>query len=1155
MREFLRKRCSPDGRPLDSPDGRPLYAYRCTDAEFVRMGEELTESLGHAAHSGDPPPSVSQAFCLWGAEWWRRNHEGGPWRWEDLLAAIDCLDHAPGGPHYFRLQRIVAEGIRQWQRELLRFARGRAFLVTLACEGGLPLKLVRRETAALRHYFKDLLEEIRISGHLGVAPRDLAERVAFRLPKRLRHDVVYELTGNLAAAIWRLQREVGESSNPVAKLDEIRPHWRDDLPLAVDDNVARTLLNNLILDAVDLARGRTGRIKWARSLNRTPDGYQLIGRLQLPGTLHGDELQALWPEITNPPRRFEIGIETADSLRVAAFATRGAEGESEHYVLENVLGDDGIVQGPMAADARKLFVRTNTGTTYTTDSFPGAVGLFELPWVFEDTGDPAEELRFVGEGSTSVRANAAVVAIKPETVVTGEGDSEIKEAGFLAGTDRRLVRVRGVAQFRDADGNLTVVRTSVGRGCEEIEYRVRGRELSLSRDGSTLFLGTPRVYLYRADGFMEVIPSSQLEWRSDLKGAGWEPLSEGCVGTGRIRCIRDGNTIFSQRVTIFPARTEIRFEPNRDGRSGTIVFHGIGATDVAVLDPPGLGVQLETAAHGGVRLTLEAPGQVPTDVDILVRWIGRGEALLSLPFPTQRAWFETASGRQIPNNVALAAERLGRVRAVAVVPGTSVSFNVEGSYRGKDAATVESRNRLLRQELIERAAGLYEADLTELRRTIESRLAFSSDETGHVRLVIRSNDVGGFEPPSLRVYRYDFEVAFDAERSKVVIPEDALIKLTAEEVSELRAEAIYLLSPQENRIPLDRHSNTSWHFPTNCLKPGPWLVLVWQGEWCRARPLWWFIRPTNLDGYAHHPLVELFRGRGTGETARRDAAAELVRRIRSDAGDPCWNIIDGQLELTAHVPSVSFDLLTALAADPWAAAFAALRAPNDVAFVRLWRALETLPFWWRAIPVSTWEEALTAFISSVGESLAPLRDALGDEQIATMLAQQVDTAIARFEGELAGVYPVLKRVAARCLGRQPDPAVTWLFSPDSLRELMRERNSRSEAWREQVSRVPWHIGLETVSELATELRQFPWSRDFFIQANRQLGERAFELFNAPVVAALCAVTDKRLEPRAVYQLRTLAELLPDWFSEVYDRTFWCAYGLLAQMRIRDLMTT
>jgi hypothetical protein len=41
-------------------------------------------------------------------------------------------------------------GLRYWQRPLLRYAGGdRAFLITLACEGGLPLKLLHIEKSCL----------------------------------------------------------------------------------------------------------------------------------------------------------------------------------------------------------------------------------------------------------------------------------------------------------------------------------------------------------------------------------------------------------------------------------------------------------------------------------------------------------------------------------------------------------------------------------------------------------------------------------------------------------------------------------------------------------------------------------------------------------------------------------------------------------------------------------------------------------------------------------------------------------------------------------------------------------------------------------------------------------------------------------------------
>jgi hypothetical protein len=206
-------------RSLDGPDGRELNAYRCTVAEFRAFEATLPEELGHGERYRTVGPFVAQAFCLWGAEWWRRNHQGGHWAWEGMLAAVGCEDHGPGNPYYRRLCALVSQGMRGWNRELLRLAVGRAFLVTLACEGVLPLKLVLHEQTRLRRYFRTLLEELRLFGPTGVPPAEVAERVDYLLPKSLRQDIVYTLSGSLVARIWELQGEIGESDAPVRDLD------------------------------------------------------------------------------------------------------------------------------------------------------------------------------------------------------------------------------------------------------------------------------------------------------------------------------------------------------------------------------------------------------------------------------------------------------------------------------------------------------------------------------------------------------------------------------------------------------------------------------------------------------------------------------------------------------------------------------------------------------------------------------------------------------------------------------------------------------------------------------------------------------------------------------------------------------------------------
>jgi hypothetical protein len=114
-----------------------------------------------------------------------------------------------------QLYYLVELGLRFWQRRLLTTGAGRAFLLTLACEGGLPLNLVHKEGAKLRSFFKALLEEFQLYRRAGLSPEQLAENVRNRLPKSLRQPVVYALSGQLVDAIWKLQAQVGGSSTPL----------------------------------------------------------------------------------------------------------------------------------------------------------------------------------------------------------------------------------------------------------------------------------------------------------------------------------------------------------------------------------------------------------------------------------------------------------------------------------------------------------------------------------------------------------------------------------------------------------------------------------------------------------------------------------------------------------------------------------------------------------------------------------------------------------------------------------------------------------------------------------------------------------------------------------------------------------------------------
>jgi hypothetical protein len=1077
-----------------------------------------------------------------------------------MLAAVGCEDYGPTYPYYRRLCELVAQGVRLWRRQLLRIAVGRAFLVTLACEGGLPLKLVLKEQARLRRFFQALLEEVRLFGPAGMPPEQLAERVDYLLPKSLRKDIVYKLSGNLITRIWQLQAEVGESETPVLDLDRKRADWRDDLPLSVEDDVARALLNNLLLDAADVARGRSGRVRWSRFLLRGVDGYRLSGELYLPGTLSPKEVRDLWPSVDPIPQRFEIWAEHEGKAPMAvSFVTQRrapAQGENESdsvFALEHVSGDKAPLPARAVAGAHAVVLRALREEA-RSDAFSGAIPLSALPWVFEEAAEE-DRLRLVGEGSTNVRASAAVVALPTEACIEPCSEATVTELGSFSAYGRRLVRVRGAIVVNDEEGNRIIIRTGLDSAEQPVEYRLRGRVLELGRDRRICYLGPPRVLAFRPEGITTAVEAQYLEWKPDLGGREWTSWGRGCVGEGTARFVEAGTTRWSSRICILPADAGIELRPGSSPSRGSVRLRGFGFAEVAVRDPPDR-VRYHAIPEGptDVLIEVEAETPPPADLDLLVRWPGEGEARLTVPFPGRDARFEVEGLDRLEDDAArepvVAVNQLSRVRAVVVAPERGEGYCVLGSFRGEAAVRVGGRDGLLLIAMSETTPGLYERGLGVLQHAISSRFTFSTDPDAYVRLIIQSNFVSGLPRRGLRVARFDIELRRVGGDTKVRVSSDSLRQLSWADLDLLRVEALPLLVPDHSPVVLERAQyDYMWHVPEARLEPGPWLIVAWDGNWCRARPLWWFVSEDRSEAEADpHRLIDFFRGDKRED--RRTAGERLVAELKTDTSHPGWPLIDVQVELTQHLPASTLELLCELARDPEAAALAALRAPSENDFLRLWRGLETLPFWWRAVPAECWISAGVTYVAGLRDKTVELEQLLGQEETETLVRAPFDMAIARVRAELPHLAPVLARATARSFSESPGPDFTRLLHRQVREILMAQRQPFLANAYVHVGDMTRYPDLTCVSEMAGILTLSGANSLWVGGGGRNVEDRAFQVHNAPIAAAISSIEGHRLSEPELFSLRTTAELTPWWFSEVFDLTFLCALGIEEERRSR-----
>ncbi len=375
------------------PDGRALYAYKCRDEEYEQLKEMVVEQI-HEELSGRGRFHFAAKFCLYAAETFRRRHEGGPWAWETIFSDI-----ADTTPDYPRVYEWVLQGLRWWRRPLLKSHNGdREFLLTLACEGGLPLRLLRKENAHLNRYFRELLSAYHRERHApGCNATDVARQVAVHyLPTSLRHDVVFNLSGDLIQSIVQLQTRVADAADPIASLDRTQPGWRAALPLPVEDATVEALLRNLVGQARNLAQTERQRWRWRCYLVQRGGHWSIAQRLELPTTVTGTNLQA-WSHWYDPPARLRVLLQTAEGIDAIALLTRlQGTGDQATYRCEE-LGRGGVrLLGSAATAGARLLL--STGNEEVELPTLGGQELGPLPWVFAERDTQWE---WCGEGGSA----------------------------------------------------------------------------------------------------------------------------------------------------------------------------------------------------------------------------------------------------------------------------------------------------------------------------------------------------------------------------------------------------------------------------------------------------------------------------------------------------------------------------------------------------------------------------------------------------------------------------------------------------------------------------------------------------------------------------------------------------------------------------------
>lgn len=1092
---------------LTTPDGRALYLYRLTEDDFNDLEGVLRHWLSQLlprfglARVTDLS-GFAELFVLYAAEWWRRRYDGSGFSWEPILRDLGA-DPEEWSPT--QRSDFVRQGFRGW-RIRPRESGGMRFIGSVAVQGGLPLKLLASSRGSIGQLLGRVLH---LASGSQVTHGDMlswVESLSSTLPQSYRQSTIYTLLADVAWTVLSLKQEAGltSSADAVAILDREIPLWRDRFPLPVEDKHAQGMIEQLIRDAASVRiEKRTAVLPIERLLEKAGDDeWTLRSSLILPDVISSEKLASLFSvDVQELPRSAELSLAVGSATLTTGM--RSLAGQQKFRLERKPLGfaDDA------ATGEHLLRMASPDGRVWTVTASRGDELDADLPWVFVEKDSI---VHFVRQGSGSVAAKQALLALPEGWEIEHEEDSVITEMGSLCGLGRHLVAVRGVLRAHDGGGLTFRLRTGRADASEE-SYAWGGDRYWLDFLSPNLaFRSLPSLYRVDEDGVRR-----KMEGQPGVSVIGGSAVSQAVSGPLSLRYPASGDVRYRGKVLVLPKSADVELSP-KDAVSGRVRFKNWGIARVRVTTER---VDQSLALTGDDALldvAVQEDQRVPDRIELEAYWPhSTVPARFRLPFPAQGVRVFDGEGRSLATNSLLAVQQLLGVRIL--ISGGQVNSQVEMKIQDDTGKHTRSyRLRTLPGALsMEIRLQDYLADIQQL---------FSTSDLPDARVRVQI-EVQGASLFVLLLARYSATLERDGD--SIRLDAEGLRSQRLQDLEQLSVLAVRLESPGDEAVNLEPCltegvATGGWWFSPQQRLPGSWLIYPAPESPLPFRPTLW-----SVDGVVDED--EGLSGAFTVEhpQAREQRLGEVIEVLAADFQNEDWAKVEQLAGHVGHLPLPTLDLWRCFAHSPRGMAALALRLsslkPDFIA-----RFSQELPFAWETIAFADWQSAMRQLeaqcVTLFGEQNAP-----------AVLKPHLSSRI-QLLTSLSGSLAFLLGIAGS----------EWL--PDTRRDvealkalglmanqiLFEGEDSKLMALRRQHANDQWPNDLKTLwSSIDIDSRVEPC-----LHAEAE-GFRTW-VINIPIILAAQAVTgqtgDWFHDAERIHALRTYQAFDPDWFEEAYNQT-------------------
>lgn len=1103
-------------RNLEVPDGRPLYAYLCSTDEFEALGKllqsermkinlYLTESLSSSL------PTLDRLFVLFSAEWWRRNYASGPWKWRPIFAALN----SPETDQATR-SRIVERGLRYWKRNLLRKGDYRGFLLTIACEGGLPVNLVRNDTGYLRAFLRAVLRHYATYGSSGVSAAEIAGIHLNYLPVTLQQPMVQELAGILIERIWDLQTQITQGVNPVEELDQLDPNWRQHLPMVLEDNAANDLVSALLRQAKKIRSSAVHKLRIVRRLVKIENDWQMHAELQLPEVIDRNSLITDLGVNSSLDERLELQMVWSEkAVRAASMVLQG----DSYNVYPHDRRHLQIRENAKAEICCFVFER---GQQVGPMPLPSGSGLTnELPAVFVDREADGRSLDFCGQGSLSSRFPEVYVLthIKPEGISAYSDDVEIEliaEGIRVLERDASLYKVSGDFSIVLDESTTCVIRT---RQQDEsaVDYRFEGRQNHLIETKWPVFIGMPRARRIYENGTANNVSSEELYWSKITGKRNWQKVTEiSPRGLIELRHVQNGECLFARRAIVLPEGTEIQLEPSDRKNAGMIVLRKLQCSQASWEEQEGLKID-HRVEDDCIALQCSTEKATTGKIKLKLLWDNGCECELVVPFPAEGGRFVTPDGRVVQTTEYLALDDLFGYSVIAASMRANQRFYIQGKLQASDVEGETQRALGFKVSLsaLQSNLSIYELPLYELYHRLLQLFSHSSDRDAIVILELIRH---GVVEARTEIRQFAARIEFDKDSKRLYI-EPAIEEM----VAFLNQESIELLPLKD---PIGRsewlqildNKSLFWPVPYEVLEKGPWLAVASQEIRRRYRPR--LVPPlaqTNLPLAAEGGLCEIIAE--PNYQTRTLAMHDLFKQMEENLNHQEWQILFSYIERFVVVPPNCLDWIAVAIEHPRIlVGLLVIGGPYTFETIYAWE--EHLPFKWWMLPIRDWQAVIQAH-------LEPFKD---DANIHRIIAGEVERNLRKLSERSSTFDVILEYLLSEVL------------QTDSPKNVLKEVKAWGidKSWRQlegyplmnlrrEMAEAHWPTGMDrdTWSESVTDDHRFTLR---WLTSSHGYQR---PVLDAPLAAAYFSVFGKYLQKSQRSFLTAFRDFHPDWFDTAF----------------------